>query len=214
MGTCGRKPVSAIVCVLGLLAVRPSGAHEGPLPLHCPFVIRSEPELALINDSNAPRPCCSYFDASGQATPVINVVNVISREGLADFRVNGVQLGDIGFFRFAPQPQYLGRPSYSDSKNGYAQQALKTIDKSQRRVGDVLNIAVQIEMRVTWIKPTEGKALSEVTDIYSCVDAATVDPKRITVLNWCVAKGSPFEAKLMELGRSLQSVQQESHGHQ
>jgi hypothetical protein len=214
MGICGRKPVSAIVCALGLSAVPLSGAHEAPLSLRCPFVIRSEPELALINDPKAPQPFCLYFDASGQVTPFVNAVTVVSREGLADFRVNGDQLGDLGFFRFAPQPQYLGRPSYSDSRNGYAQQALKTIDKSQRRVGDVLNIAVQIEMRVTWIKPAEGKALSEVTDTYSCVDAATVDPKRITVLNWCVAKGSPFESKLMELGRSLQSVRQESHGHQ
>lgn len=180
-------------------------AAAAPFNGDCGFIIDLPIEMTLKKDLGVLAPLCSYLDAATQPTPFVNSVTMLPWTMLDTLQVSGQPLRDIGFFRLSRRfsISYLGRPSYTDSKNLYEQKVVKKPAQTQSVCGKESTLAIRSELKVKWLKPIDVTTLEESTDTFVCVDAAISDKLSVAIVNWCLPKSDPNAVRLVDIARSL-----------
>lgn len=179
------------VIALALFALQFSTARAQPTASDCGVSIDFPAGVEVKRDPGARSPLCTYLDASAKPTPFVNSVTVVPWAKLESLQVNGQPMRDIGFFRLTRQlsVKYLGRPSYVDARNAYAQQVVKKSSRRQTSEDGKTTLVARSELRVKWLKPFDTDVQEEATESFSCIDAAIFDSVVVVTVNWCLLKG-------------------------
>jgi hypothetical protein len=175
----------------------------------CGFAIDLPATMVIKRNADTLEPLCSYLDASSLPSPFVNSITVLPWGKLDQLRVNDQPLRDVGFFRLSPKlaVTYIGRPSYADPRNGYAQRVVKRPVKTRKVAGQTKTVTVRSELRVNWLKPTDTRDQEEAVEVYVCVDAATSNEFTLVLFNWCALKNDPNAANLISAAESLRPIE-------
>ena len=179
------------VIALVLFALQFSTVRAQPTARDCGVSIDFPAGVEVKRDSGAQAPLCTYLEASTKPTPFVNSVTEVPWAKLESLQVNGRPMRDIGFFRLTRRLSvtYLGRPSYVDARNAYAQRVVEKSSRRQTSGDGKTTLVARSELRVKWLKPVDTDVQEETTESFSCIDAAISDSAVVVTVNWCLLKG-------------------------